>query len=92
MAALEVSDSWSSWKISHQMDRLEFTWRPPVPARKLEPARLSSLQDGVQRDANTAGLRFQLGGRRPDALGPGSMISAEVSPRPRIQVKVRCTS
>lgn len=33
MAALEVSASWSSWKISQQMDWLEFTWRPSVPSR-----------------------------------------------------------
>lgn len=34
MAALEVSDSWSSWKISHQMVWLEFTWRASAPRRE----------------------------------------------------------
>lgn len=37
MAVLEVTDSWSSWKISREMDQLQYTWRASLPAMKLEP-------------------------------------------------------
>lgn len=54
MAALEVSDFWSSWKISHRMDQLEFTWRPSVPGRETR----------ARRPLPAAG---QLSGCKPDA-------------------------
>lgn len=58
MAALEVSDSWSSWKMSHEMDQLECTWRASVLALKPEPAQppLLSDGDGVQRSWSQQGL------------------------------------
>lgn len=38
MATLEVIDSWSSWKISHQMDHWNIPGGAPFLTMKPEPA------------------------------------------------------